>query len=62
MYNFKKETKMTEQEIEKEIQRKEQEIRDLMRFENFIGKENLQKQIDLRLDDLSKLYKRRKKD
>lgn len=53
---------MTEQEIEKEIQRKEQEIRDLMRFENFIGKENLQKQIDLRLDDLSKLYKRRKKD
>lgn len=46
-------------DLEKEIKKKEQEIKDLMKFEDLVN--DLDKQIDLRLDDLSKLYKKRSK-
>nr|DAM55104.1 MAG TPA: hypothetical protein [Caudoviricetes sp.] len=46
-------------DLEKEIKKKEQEIKDLMKFADLVN--DLDKQIDLRLDDLSKLYKKRSK-
>lgn len=46
-------------DLEKEIKKKEQEIKDLMKFADLVN--DLDKQIDLRLDDLSKLYKQRSK-
>jgi hypothetical protein len=46
-------------DLEKEITKKEQEIKDLMKFADLVN--DLDKQIDLRLDDLSKLYKKRSK-
>lgn len=45
-------------DLEKEIKRKEQEIKDLRKFSKLVS--NVEKQIDLRLEDLSKLYKKRK--
>lgn len=45
-------------DLEKEIKRKKQEIKDLMKFAKLVN--NIEKQIDLRLEDLSKLYKKRK--
>lgn len=45
-------------DLEKEIKRKEQEIKDLMKFAKLVN--NIEKQIDLRLEDLSMLYKKRK--
>lgn len=52
---------MEKQELEQEIERKEQEIKDLMRLQKFVGDRNLEIQIDLRLKDLSRLYELRKK-
>lgn len=46
-------------DLVKEIKKKEQEIKDLMKFADLVN--DLDKQIDLRLDDLSKLYKKRSK-
>lgn len=46
-------------DLEKEIKKKEQEIKDLMKFADLVN--DLDKQIDLRLDDLIKLYKKRSK-
>ncbi len=46
-------------DLEKEIKKKEQEIKDLMKFPDWVN--DLNKQIDLRLDDLFKLYKKRSK-
>lgn len=46
------------EELEKEIKRKETEIKDLLRLKDLVGKD-LERQIDLRLDDLNKLYKKR---
>lgn len=46
------------EELEKEIKRKETEIKDLLRLKDLVG-EDLEKQIDMRLEDLSKLYKKR---
>ena len=46
-------------DLEKEIKKKEQEIKDLMKFADLVN--DLDKQIDLRLDGLSKLYKKRSK-
>ena len=52
---------MERKELEKEIERKEQEIKDLVRLQKFVGDKNLEIQIDLRLKDLSRLYELRKK-
>lgn len=46
------------EELEKEIKRKETEIKDLLRLKDLVGKD-LERQIDLRLDDLNMLYKKR---
>lgn len=46
-------------DLEKEIKKKEQEIKDLMKFADLVN--DLDKQIDLRLEDLFKLYKKRSK-
>lgn len=46
-------------DLEKEIEKKEQEIKDLMKFPDLVN--DLDKQIDLRLEDLFKLYKKRSK-
>lgn len=46
-------------DLEKEIKKKEQEIKDLMKFADLVT--DLEKQIDLRLEDLFKLYKKRSK-
>lgn len=50
---------MEEKEVENQIKRKEREIRDLLRLQKIIGEKELERQIDLRLEDLSKLYKER---
>ena len=46
-------------DLEKEIKKKEQEIKDLMKYADLVN--DLNKQIDLRLEDLFKLYKKRSK-
>lgn len=48
---------MNKEELEEEIKRKENEIKDLMELKDLVP--NLERQIDMRLDDLSKLYKQR---
>lgn len=48
---------MNKEELEEEIKRKENEIKALMELKNLVP--NLERQIDMRLDDLSKLYKQR---
>lgn len=48
---------MKKEELEAEIQRKEKEIQDLIRFKSLVP--DLEKAIDLRLEDLYKLYKQR---
>lgn len=48
---------MDKEELEKEIKRKENEIKALMELKDLVP--NLERQIDMRLDDLSKLYKQR---
>ena len=42
------------------IKRKEKEIKDLQRLAELIGDKHIEKQIDIRLEDLGKLYKKRK--
>ena len=48
---------MDKNEIRKLITKKEQEIRQLMELSEWIGKKHVEQQIDLRLEDLHKLYK-----
>ena len=52
---------MENEELKKLIERKEQEIKDLMKLKKFLSDEHLNEQIDLRLKDLTTLYKQRKK-
>ncbi len=52
---------MTDKELDDLIGRKEQEIRDLLNLQRLISKRHLEKEIDLRLTDLHKLYEKRKK-
>lgn len=46
------------EELEKEIKRKGTEIKDLLRLKDLVG-EDLERQIDMGLEDLSKLYRKR---
>lgn len=50
---------MNNEDLEKEIKRKEIEIKSLMELKDLVP--NLERQIDMRLNDLSKLYKQRGK-
>ena len=52
---------MYEEMLERLISQKEKEIRDLQKFAKWLGNEHIEKQIDLRLEDLKKLYEQRKK-
>jgi hypothetical protein len=52
---------MENEKLKKLIERKEQEIKDLMKLKKFLSDEHLNEQIDLRLKDLTTLYKQRKK-
>ena len=52
---------MEKEDLENLIRRKEKEIKDLMNFKSWLGNKQLDKQIDLRLEDLAKLYKQRNK-
>ena len=49
---------MTQKELEHEIKRKEDEIKALLELKDLVF--DYERQIDLRLADLSKLYKQRK--
>lgn len=49
---------MTQKELEQEIKRKEDEIKALLELKDLVF--DYKRQIDLRLADLSKLYKQRK--
>lgn len=51
---------MKQEELKKLIERKVQEIKDLQKLADVVGDAHLEKQIDIRLDDLSKLYKKLK--
>lgn len=51
----------TDDELENLIKRIEKEIVDLQELSGVIGKEHIERQIDLRLETLGKLYKKRKK-
>lgn len=51
---------MEEKEIKDLISRKEKEIRQLLELKEWLADEHLEKQIDIRLEDLSKLYKKLK--
>ena len=51
---------MDKEMLERLISQKEKEIRDLQKFAKMLGKEHIEKQIDLRLEDLKKLYEKRK--
>ena len=51
---------MDKEMLERLISQKEKEIRDLQNFAKMLGKEHIEKQIDLRLEDLKKLYEKRK--
>ena len=48
---------MNKEEIQKLITRKETEIKQLMELQKLVSSKHLEKQIDIRLDDLSKLLK-----
>lgn len=52
---------MEKEEIEKLITRKETELKQLMELKDLFTSKHLEKQIDIRLEDLSKLYKELKK-
>ena len=43
---------MNEEMLERLISQKEKEIRDLQKFAKWLGNEHIEKQIDLRLEDL----------
>ena len=45
------------EEIEQLIARKEKEIKQLLELKDLLKSEHIKRQIDMRLDDLSKLYK-----
>lgn len=49
---------MTDEEM---ISRLEQELKQLLQVKHLLTEEHFEKQIDLRLDKLSELYKRTKK-
>lgn len=49
---------MNKEELEQEIKRKEDEIKAIMELKDLVP--DCERQIDLRLADLSKLYKQRK--
>ena len=48
---------MDKEEIEQLIARKEKEIKQLLELKELLKSEHIERQIDMRLDDLSKLYK-----
>ena len=48
---------MDKEEIEQLIARKEKEIKQLLELKDLLKSEHIERQIDMRLDDLSKLYK-----
>lgn len=50
----------TSDDLENLIKRKEKEIKDLQELAELIGGKHVEKQIDIRLEDLGKLYKKRK--
>ena len=52
---------MDKEEIEQLIARKEKEIKQLLELKELLKSEYIERQIDMRLDDLSKLYKEVKK-
>lgn len=52
---------MDEEEIERLIARKKKEIKQLLELKELLKSEHIERQIDMRLDDLSKLYKEVKK-
>lgn len=51
---------MEKEDIENLISRYEREINQIKEFSTFLGEEHIEKQIDIRLEALSKLYKKRK--
>ena len=48
---------MNKDELEQEIKRKEEEIKAILELKDLVP--DVERQIDLRLEDLSKLYKQR---
>ena len=52
-----KSKQMDKEEIEQLIARKEKEIKQLLELKELLKSEHIERQIDMRLDDLSKLYK-----
>ena len=52
-----KSKQMDKEEIEQLIARKEKEIKQLLELKDLLKSEHIEIQIDMRLDDLSKLYK-----
>lgn len=52
---------MDKEEIEQLIARKEKEIKQLLELKGLLKSEHIERQIDMRLEDLSKLYKEVKK-
>lgn len=52
---------MDTEEIERIIARKEKEIKQLLELQSLLSSEHLEEQIDMRLEDLSKLYKELRK-
>ena len=48
---------MDKEEIEQLIARKEKEIKQLLELKELLKSEHIERQIDMRFDDLSKLYK-----
>ena len=52
---------MDKEEIEQLIARKEKEIKQLLELKDLLKSEHIKRQIDMRLDDHSKLYKEVKK-
>ena len=52
-----KSKQMDKEEIEQLIARKEKEIKQLLELKDLLKSEHIERQIDMRLDDLSKLYK-----
>lgn len=61
MFNPLNFTKMEEKEIKELIAKKELEINQLRELKPVIGEEQVKQQIDIRLEDLSKLFKLLKK-
>ena len=52
---------MDKEEIERLIARKKKEIKQLLELKELLKSEHIERYIDMRLDDLSKLYKEVKK-